>query len=134
MVDNRFLFGIAFGPTTNRVSCIQSGQRVYEQLFDLQGSGNVLHFDSIADIAVGKDGTLDRPKLKALVRIFRPARDGDLSMIDFLKSIDSVYKEFRVLQASIENAGTFGRAFELMVNWYVHEKRFVSLQHVDLFY
>ncbi len=93
---------------------------MYERLFARQGSDDVLHFDSIAEIAVCKDGTLNRPKLKALVRMFRPARDGELTMIDFLKSVDSVYKEFRVLQASIENAGTVDRAFELMVNWYVH--------------
>jgi hypothetical protein len=117
LVDNRFLFGVAFGPTTNRECCVKSGQGVYKQLFDREGSGDVLHFDSIAEIAVKKDGTLNRPKLKALVRIFRPTRDGELTMIDFLKSVDSVYKEFRILQASIENAGTFGRAFELMVNW-----------------
>jgi hypothetical protein len=117
LIDDRFLFGVAFGPTTNRECCIQSGQSVYERLFARQGSDDVLHFDSIAEIAVCKDGTLNRPKLKALVRMFRPARDGELTMIDFLKSVDSVYKEFRVLQASIENAGTVDRAFELMVNW-----------------
>ena len=94
---------------------------MYERLFVRQGSDNVLHFDSIAEIAISKDGTLNHPKLKALVRMFRPARDGKLTMIDFLKSVDSVYKEFRVLQASIENAGTVDRAFELMANWYVHE-------------
>ena len=108
-------------PPQTANACVQSGQNVYKELFVRQGSGDVLQFDSIAEIAVSKDGTLDRPKLKALVRIFRPARDGDLTMIDFLKSVDSVYKEFRILQASVENAGTFGRAFELMVNWYVHE-------------
>lgn len=94
---------------------------MYERLFVRQGSGDVLHFDSIAEIATSKDGTMNRPKLKALIRMFRPARDGKLTMLDFLKSVDSVYKEFRVLQASIENAGTVGKAFELMVNWYVHE-------------
>lgn len=38
-------------------------------------------------------------------------------MIDFVKSTDAVYKEFRKLQASIENSGSVDRAFELLVNW-----------------
>ena len=63
---------------------------------------------------MSKDGTINKNKLKEL---FRPSRDGELTKIDFLKSIDAVYKEFRVLQASIENAGSVDRAFELMFNW-----------------
>ena len=61
---------------------------MYERLFASQGSDDVLHFDSIAKIAISKGGTLNRPKLKALIHVFRPARDGTLTMIDFLKSTD----------------------------------------------
>lgn len=117
MIDDRYLFGIAFGNTDNRECCIQSGQSVYQRLIARQGSEDVLHFDSIAEITVCKDGTLNHQKLKEFVRLFRPNRQGILTVIDFLKSIDAVYKEFRVLQASIENSGTVDRAFELIVNW-----------------
>jgi hypothetical protein len=98
---------------------------VYERLFASQDSDDVLHFDSIAKLAIGKGGTLNRPKLKALIRLFRPARDGKLTMIDFLKSTDAVYKEFRVLQASIDNSAIMHKAFELTVNWYVRRPRWL---------
>lgn len=117
MIDDRFLFGVSYGPTDSRDSCIQSAQNVYERLFVRQDEGDVLHFDVIAEIAVSKDGTLNQTKLKELVRLFRPTRNGELSMIDFIKSIDAIYKEFRILQASIDNSGDVDRAFELMVNW-----------------
>jgi hypothetical protein len=35
-------------------------------------------FETIALIAVRRDGTLDETKLKDLVRLFRPDRDGSL--------------------------------------------------------
>ena len=51
-----------------------------------------------------------------LVKLFRPDRDGNLSMLDFLTSIDSVYKEFRMLNASIQNSGALDQSFEHMFN------------------
>jgi len=117
LVDNAFLFSVAFGHADKREACIESSQKVYERLLLRQDSGEVLHFNSIAQIAVNKDDTVNKAKLKELIHLFRPSRDGELTMIDFIKSIDAVYKEFRILQASIENSGTVDRATELMVNW-----------------
>ena len=37
-------------------------------------------------------------------------------MLDFVKSTDSVYKEFRLLQASIENSSQIDKAFENLLN------------------
>ena len=111
------MFSTDFGPADKREACITSSQKVYERLLHREGSGEVLHFNSIAQIAIRKDGSVNKEKLKELVHLFRPSRDGELTMIDFIKSIDAVYKEFRILQASIENAGTVDRAFELLVNW-----------------
>lgn len=90
---------------------------MYERLLRHQSIGDELHFNSIAKIAVNKDGTINHEKMKELVRMYRPNRDGTLSRMDFIKSIDAVYKEFRVLQAAIENSGKVGRAFELLINW-----------------
>ena len=117
LVDDRFVFSVDFGLANKRETCIVSSQKVYERLLRHQDSGEVLHFNSIAQISVSKNGSVDKEKLKELVRLFRPSRDGELTMIDFIKSIDAVYKQFRTLQASIENAGTVDRAFELLVNW-----------------
>jgi hypothetical protein len=117
LVDSNYPFSAAFGRADKREKCIESSQKVYERLLRRQGSGDNLHFNTIAKIAVNKDGTINKEKLKELVRLFRPSREGELTMIDFVKSTDAVYKEFRKLQASIENSGSVDRAFELLVNW-----------------
>jgi hypothetical protein len=82
-----------------------------------QNSGDELHFGTIAVVALNKDGTMDEDKMKDLVRLFRPSRQGVLSETDFLKSTDSLYKDFRMLQASISNSGSVGRAFEIICNY-----------------
>ena len=116
-VDNVYPFSYAFGPANSRNICIESGQKVYERLLLRQSPKEVLHFNVIAELAVDRDGSMNSDKMKELVRIFRPDREGILTMIDFLKSVDNVYKEFRLIQASIENSGSVDRAFEMMVNY-----------------
>lgn len=75
-----------------------------------------LPFETMALIAVEDDGIIDQQKAKDLVKVFRPDREGSLTMLDFVKSTDSVYKEFRLLQASIENSSQIDRAFENIFN------------------
>lgn len=77
----------------------------------------VLQFETIALLALEDDGeTIDQDKAKDLVKLFRPDREGTLSLLDFVKSVDSVYREFRMLQASIENSSQIDRAFENIFN------------------
>jgi hypothetical protein len=90
---------------------------VYEHLLLRQYSKEVLHFNVIAELAIDRDGSINNDKMKDLVRLFRPDREGILTTIDFLKSVDKVYKDFRLIQASIENSGSVDRAFEMMVNY-----------------
>jgi len=73
--------------------------------------------DTIALLAVDSDGNIEPHKMKELIQLFRPDRDGQLSMIDFIKSIDSVYKQLRMLRASIANSGQIDHAFEILFNW-----------------
>jgi len=115
-VDNEYPFTVAYGLADTREHCFESAQKVYCRLLAHQKSGNVLHFGTIAVVALNNDGTMDQDKMRELVRLFRPNRQGELSEIDFLKSIDSLYKEFRLLQASVSNSGSVDRAFEILVN------------------
>lgn len=116
-MNDKFPFDQAFGIADTREHCFESAQRLYRRLVVCQSKGIVLHFDKIAAIALNSDGTMDEDKMRELVRLFRPNRKGVLSEVDFLKSIDSLYKEFRLLQASITNSGSMDRAFEIMVNF-----------------
>lgn len=54
--------------------------------------------------------------MKDLIKLFRPDRQGNLTMLDFVKSCDSVYKEMRLLRASIANSGQVDHAFEIIFN------------------
>lgn len=38
-------------------------------------------------------------------------------MLDFLKSTDNVYKEYRLLQASIQNSSRIDQSLEKIFNW-----------------
>jgi hypothetical protein len=50
------------------------------------------------------------------VKLFRPDRQGYLTVLDFVKRVDSVYKEFRLLSASIENSSRIDKSFETLFN------------------
>ena len=116
-VDDKYPFSTAFGLADTREHCFEKAQQLYYQLLLRQNIGKVLQFDSIAAVALNSDGTMDEDKMKDLVALFRPDRKGELSEMDFLKSIDSLYRDFRLLQAAIDNSGSMDRALEIMVNY-----------------
>lgn len=77
---------------------------------------DVLKFDVLALAATRSNSDLNVSALKNLIRLFRPDRDGKLSLLDFVKSVDSIYKEARLLRASVRNSEKIDRAFENFVN------------------
>lgn len=116
MINDYYPFSYAFGVADSRESCIDGAQELFSRLLlaDERDSRNV-HFETIALIALEGD-VVNQEKAKELMRVFRPDRDGCLTILDFVRSIDAVYKEFRLLQASIENSSEIDRAFENIVN------------------
>mmetsp|Transcript_57467 Transcript_57467/g.140251 ORF Transcript_57467/g.140251 Transcript_57467/m.140251 type:complete len:1224 (-) Transcript_57467:76-3747(-) len=117
-IKNDYPFGFAFGLAATRESCIESAQEVYGRLTEYRGNndGSFLQFFTLALIAVRMDGEIDQLKAKELIRVFRPDRQGKLSVLEFVKSVDTVYKELRFLQASIENSSQIDKSFENIVN------------------
>jgi hypothetical protein len=89
---------------------------VYKCLLSLTPFQINLQFETIAHIAIRNDGSIDTEKAKEAIKVFRPDREGNLALLDFIKSIDSIYKEFRLLQASIENSSQIDRKFESIFN------------------
>jgi hypothetical protein len=145
-MEKQFPFSYAFGPADTREAFIESAQKVYSRLLMRTPDQNVLHFETLALLAMHKDGTIDHQKAKDLVKLFRPDRQGDhscflcnrlifcprhhvshaysplvskgnLTMLDFLKSADRVYKESRLLQASIQNSSRIDQSLEKICNW-----------------
>lgn len=116
-MDEDYPFSLAFGPADTRDHCIESAQKLYLQLTGKNTPDlDVRPFDSIAVLATTKTGDIDTEQMKDLIKLFRPDRQGNLTMLDFVKSCDSVYKEMRLLRASIANSGQVDHAFEIIFN------------------
>lgn len=110
------MFSYAFGLVDTRENCIESSQEVYLRLLLDDPDCEYLNFDIISTLALYPDGNFNQDLLKDLVTLLRPDRDGNLTLIDFVKSIDEVYKQARLLRASIKNSQRIDRAFELIFN------------------
>lgn len=116
-IQKSYPFGYDFGEASTRQDCVESAQKVYNRLLLLKPTEDVLQFETLALLAYDEgDNTIDQEKARDLVRLFRPDREGCLSILDFVKSIDSVYKEFRMLSASIQNSSHIDRSIESMFN------------------
>jgi hypothetical protein len=115
-MDDDYPFSLAFGLADSRVACVESAQVVYERLLSLTPDEVLLPFDTLAVLAKGKNGEIDCEEMKELIRLFRPERSGEISCLDFVKSCDQVYKETRLLRASIANSGQIDHAFEVIVD------------------
>ena len=116
-MDLSFPFSKAFGLADSREHCIESAREIFKCFVPATSqSPDTLQFDSLSSIAENPEtGELDEKMLKDLVKIFRPERDGTLKLLDFLRSIDRVYKDFRLLRASIRNSSHIDQAFEAYV-------------------
>ena len=89
---------------------------MYERLLIPTPNATLLPFDTMASLAVRGEGDIDSKKMKGLIQVFRPDREGNLTMLDFVRSCDTVYKSLKLLRASIENAGQLDHAFEQILN------------------
>jgi hypothetical protein len=115
-LNTAFPFSVAFGPADTRDKCIASTENVNKRLTLNEPSNMSLQFDTLALLAVQPDGSMDLAKLTDLVRLFRPDRDGNLSLLDFAKCVDSCYKELRLLRASVANSSRIDKALERIMN------------------
>jgi hypothetical protein len=71
-------FSAAFGHALTRKDCIQSSEALYASLV---GTSAHLKFDLIALLAIKPNGEIDEDKLKQLISLFRPDREGRLSLV-----------------------------------------------------
>jgi hypothetical protein len=140
-------FGQYFGYCPTRYDSVECSQRIYSDLLKVQNrvpsfqevitspsakssssssssdesitdaTLTTLKFHTIALIAIDETGELDTDQVKQLMKLFRPTRDGDISLIDFCKSVDFVYKEIRKLRASVANEGVMNAAAEKLIDF-----------------
>ena len=115
-LNTAYPFSGSFGLADTRESAVISAQEVYDRLLLRSLDPYSLQFDVIALLGVARDGHLDQDKLKDLIRLFRPDRDGSIACIDFVKSVDTVYKDLRLLRAAVANSSKIDQAFESIFN------------------
>jgi hypothetical protein len=85
-------FSSAFGPCSTRLKCVESCETVFRRLLLSTPGEHYLSFDILASLAIADNGNLDELKVKEIIKLFRPDRQGKLSLVDFVRSVDVVYK------------------------------------------
>ena len=147
-------FGQYFGYCPTRYDSVECSQRMYANLLKVQNrvpsikevmtspksssssssssdesttdaALTTLKFHTIALIAIDETGELDTDQVKQLMKLYRPTRDGDISLIDFCKSVDSVYKEIRKLRASVANEVIMNAAAEKLIDFLFYTAIFI---------
>ena len=113
-MDLCFPFSKAFGLADSREHCLESAEEIFKCFVPATSqSPDSLQFEALSSIAENPEtGDMDEKMLKDLVKIFRPEQDGTLKLIDFVRSIDRVYKNLRLLRASIRSSSHIDQAFE----------------------
>ena len=109
-------FGLSFGPAFSRDSCIKSSKALYRRLLALTPGSTVLHFDVIGVLAYNSDGSFDEKKAKELVKLFRPDKHDEISLLAFVQSCDSAYKKLRYLRAGTGNSTLIDEVLENFFN------------------
>jgi hypothetical protein len=112
----KYPFSLNFGPADTRDRCIKSSQRVFRNLLLRTPERDDLPFETLALLAKSGSGRFEEDEAKELIRVFRPNRDGRLSELDFVRSIDRVYKAARLLSANISSSSNTDRAVENLIN------------------
>lgn len=116
MMDDMYPFTPAFGPAQTRAMCVESSERLYESLMKNTPYEKLLPFETLSRIAYDGKGQLIRDKTKALIKLFRPDRQGYLTKLEFASSVDDVYRELRLFRASLANSSSIDDVFELIIN------------------
>ena len=95
-LDGIYPLSVPFGNASTRKDCMESSQKIYRRLLTKTPESPILHFDTLMTLAVDKNGKLSKEKARSLIRLFRPDRQGYLTLLDFVKSCDKIYKKVKV--------------------------------------
>ena len=116
LMDDDFPFTPAFGPASTRSMCVESAEKLFDTLQRETPNTPLLAFETLSNIAYDGNGVLMRDKVKALIKLFRPDRKGFLTKLNFVSSIDEVYKDLRLFRASLDNSSSIDNSFESIIN------------------
>lgn len=117
VMNRKYPFLPCYGRADSRERCIASAQKLFDRLLRRTPDSKKLPFSTIALLAKDDDdGRMNKEKLRELIRLFRPDRDGKLSKLDFVKCIDTVYRNLRKLSLNIEDNSQIDKAVSLLLD------------------
>ena len=111
-MESDFPFSQTYGNAANRKICVKNAVKVYRRLMRYTPDRHLLPFDVIGALAYKEDGELDEEHAVDLLRVFLPDKDDMVSMLAWVQSVDTVYKELRFLRASLSNSSKIDSVLE----------------------
>ena len=135
-MDGKYPLSVPFGLADTQKHCLESSQKVFERLILKTPEFDVLKFETLLTIAFNEDGTFDKSKAKFLKRLFCPRSNGDIEMLDFIKTCNDVYKRIRLFRAKTLNSAQLDDAFEQLIDivfYFLLALLALSIQGVDPF-
>lgn len=115
-MEGPYPLSVSFGVADTREDCMKSSRNVYQRLLMKMPGSGVLSFETIDILALDGNGALQKDKARALIRLFRPDRDGKLKELDFIKSCDRIFKRLKMFVATISHSAQLDDAFEQLIN------------------
>ena len=113
-------FSLSFGLADTRKHCMDSAIKLYHRLLLKNPEQKILHFDIIASLATDAGGYFQEEKANALIRLFRPYCKGDITMLNFVKACDKIYKRLRLFRATVVNSNQLDDALEIILNCFFY--------------
>lgn len=115
-MDGTHPLSVPFGPASSRKECLKSSQKVYQKLLLQSPENRILQFETLLVLSIDKTGMLNKRKARALIRLFRPDRKGNLTLLDFVRTCDHLYKKVKLFRATTANVTQLDDALENLLN------------------
>jgi len=112
-----FPFSEGYGVASSRRECLDSATKLHDRLLRKQQNDETLDIQTIAlSVACDRSGNSDERKIRRILEVFQPDKDGKLSSEQFLGSIDAIYRGHTILLRSAANAVFIYRTYEHILN------------------
>lgn len=115
-ISTDYPFSVAFGRVKSRKQCTEGSIRLYNKLLRRQKAGSELHLDTISCVVFCDDHMLDQDAARWILQTFPTSATGCISLLEFVRGIDELYKRMVILLKSMVNATAIDRGYETVLN------------------
>ncbi|KAL7557214.1 hypothetical protein ACA910_001282 [Epithemia clementina (nom. ined.)] len=111
----------AFGSVETRDECFISADKFFRMMLNVMEDGTEnqsIQTDDMMDwMFGGYHNEYERERAEDLIDLLGPDSNGRIEKLQFVKAIDNVYKEVRLLENAILNASHIDREYEKLMNF-----------------